>query len=190
MRKFIALIALGLSTVFGTALPAVAQDTPNAKIIVVDFARVTRESLAGLDIANQLKSNNVKINARAKILQDELRADQENLAKQQQLLTPEEQQNVPESFQNLVRDFQRKQQSAETELQEKQQGRQAALAQANAELENALRPIIRQLMTEKSANLALDKNVVFDQLDGLDVTTQVIERLNQKMPTLKMALPE
>lgn len=190
MRKFLAIFALSMSAIFGASAPAMAQAAPGAKIIVVDFARVTRESLAGLDIANQLKSNNVKIQARAKSLQDELRADQENLAKQQQLLTPEEQQNLPESFQNLVRDFQRKQQSAETELQEKQQSRQAALSQANAELENALRPIVRQLMSEKSANLALDKNVVFDQLDGLDVTTQVIERLNQKMPSLKMALPE
>ena len=75
-------------------------------------------------------------------------------------------------------------------MQEKQQGRQAAVEQANAEMENALRPIVRQIMTERGANLALDKNVVFDQLDGLDVTTQVIERLNQRMPSLKMALPE
>ena len=97
---------------------------------------------------------------------------------------------MPESFQNAVRAFQRNQQQAEAELQQKQQSRQAALTQANAELENALRPIVRQLMAEKKANLALDKNVVFDQLDGLDVTTQVIERLNQRLPSLKVALPE
>lgn len=190
MRKILLTVVLGFSAIFSSSITAQAQNTPAAKVIVVDFARVTRESLAGLDIGNQIKANNVKVQARAKELQDGLRADQENLAKQQALLTPEEQQNIPDSFQQLVREFQLKQQSAERELQEKQQGRQAAVEQANAEMENALRPIVRQLMTERGANLALDKNVVFDQLDGLDVTTQVIERLNQRMPSLKMALPE
>ena len=190
MRKILLTVALVFSAVFSSSLTAQAQNTPAAKVVVIDFARVTRESLAGLDIGNQIKANNVKVQARAKELQDDLRADQENLAKQQALLTPEEQQNIPDSFQQLVREFQIKQQNAERELQEKQQGRQAAVEQANAEMENALRPIVRQIMTERGANLALDKNVVFDQLDGLDVTTQVIERLNQRMPSLKMALPE
>ena len=79
MRKTIATLAILIGAVFA-ALPVAAQETPNAKIIVIDFARVSRESLAGLDIANQLKSNNVKLQNRATELQDQLRKEQENLA--------------------------------------------------------------------------------------------------------------
>ncbi|GAB4151651.1 MAG: OmpH family outer membrane protein [Sphingomonadales bacterium] len=175
------LVAFGLTAM--PSAPSFAQAAPNSVIIVVDFARVNRESLAGKDITNQLEAYGIKLENRAKRLSDELQTEQESIVKQRELV-------AQDVFQNMVAEFQNKRERAEAEIQEKNEQRQRALRQASAELENALRPIIRQLMQEKKANLVLDKNVVFDQLDGLDVTTQVIERLNKQLPSLKVSLPD
>ncbi|RME66576.1 MAG: OmpH family outer membrane protein [Alphaproteobacteria bacterium] len=179
------LMAAFAAFTFASIMPAAswAQQAPNSVIIVVDFARVNRESLAGKDITNQLEAHAVKLQNRAKQLSDELQKEQESIVKQRELV-------AQDVFQNMVTQFQKKRENAEGEIEEKNKQRQLALRQASAELENALRPIIRQLMQEKKANLVLDKNVVFDQLDGLDVTTQVIERLNKQLPSLKVSLPE
>lgn len=182
-RLFLTL-ALAAMAATGLATPSsFAQQAPNSVIIVVDFARVNRESLAGKDITNQLEAHAIKLQNRAKQLSDELQAEQESIVKQRELV-------AQDVFQNMVNQFQQKRERAEGEIESKNEQRQRALRQASAELENALRPIIRELMQEKKANLVLDKNVVFDQLDGLDVTTQVIERLNKQMPSLKVSLTD
>lgn len=184
VTRLLLTLALMAFAVVGLGSPSgFAQQAPNSVIIVVDFARVNRESLAGKDITNQLEAHAIKLQNRAKQLSDELQTEQESIVKQRELV-------AQDVFQNMVAEFQRKRERAEGEIQEKNEQRQRALRQASAELENALRPIIRQLMQEKKANLVLDKNVVFDQLDGLDVTTQVIERLNKQLPSLKVSLPE
>ncbi|MFZ5608896.1 MAG: OmpH family outer membrane protein [Pseudomonadota bacterium] len=186
MRKLIASFILALASAL-IALPATAQQAPPAAVVIVDFSRVVRESLAGKDANSQVSSAQYKLSAREQELKDKLQKMQENLVKQRELMTEKDE----PAFQKLVGDYQREAKQAEAELQQKAQGIRTGQMQANTELENALRPLVRQIMTERKANLVLDKNSgVFDHADGLDVTTQVIERLNQRLPSLKVALPE
>jgi hypothetical protein len=50
-----------------------------------------------------------------------------------------------------------------------------------------LGPILQQLVKERGANLVLDKQaVVFSNTSGFDITGEAINRLNQKLPSIKV----
>jgi len=56
-------------------------------------------------------------------------------------------------------------------------------------MEQALGPILQQLVKERGANLVLDKQaVVFRQCGRFDITAEAINRLNQKLPALQVNL--
>lgn len=61
--------------------------------------------------------------------------------------------------------------------------------QARSAIEQALGPILQQLIKERGANLVLDKQAVVYATDmGFDITTDAINRLNAKMSSYKVTL--
>lgn len=165
------------------SLTAAAQSVGPAVIILVDYQRVSNESDVGKDIAAQMESYRVDLENRRKSLQDELVAEGEEVEKIRNVVTPE-------NFQERVRQFQEKQQGAQRELQEATQQSRLALQQGQLEVQRALKPIVKAIMTERNATLVLDKSFVSEHVSGLDVTTEVIERLNDAMPSYEVALPK
>ena len=56
-------------------------------------------------------------------------------------------------------------------------------------MEQALGPILQEVVKERGANLVLDKQaVVFANNGAFDITREVIAKLDQKMPTYKVSL--
>jgi len=165
------------------ATAAQAQSTPSAKILVVDFNRVSRESLVGQDISDQMESNRTKLEQYARQVQQQLGTQQQELQQQRNVISQE-------AFQQRLQQFQQKAQQRQSEVQQLTKQARQAMQQANSEIRRALRPIVRDIMEERGANLVLDKAVVSQNLSGLDVTTEVIERLNQKMDSHQVDLPQ
>lgn len=174
------LTALCLAT--GAAAAAQAQ-APNAKIIVVDFDRVSRESMVGQDISAQMESNRTDLESHARRIQQQLGAEQQELQQQRSIVSDE-------AFQQRLQQFQQRAQQQQAQLQGLTQQARQAMQQANLEVQRALRPIVRQVMEEKGANVVLDKALVSQHAAGLDVTTEVIERLNQELSEYDVNLPD
>jgi outer membrane protein len=59
---------------------------------------------------------------------------------------------------------------------------------ARQQVEQALGPILQAIMTERGANLLLDRNAVVLGTVDVDVTGVAIARLNQKLPAVKVVL--
>ncbi len=175
-------VALGLVALAG---PVEAQQNavPAARIILVDFDRVSRESLVGKDIAAQMESHRVDLEKKARAIQDKLKAEEEEIAKQRNIISPE-------AFQERVRGLQQKAQQKQAELQDLQQQARRAMQQAQLEVQRVLRPIVKEVMDRHGANMVLDKALVSQHAAGLDVTTEVIEKLDQAMPSFQVQLPE
>jgi hypothetical protein len=56
-------------------------------------------------------------------------------------------------------------------------------------MEQALGPILQGIMKERGANLLLDRSAVVLGTDStIDITGVAVQRLNQKMPSLKVDL--
>jgi len=170
----LALAALALS-----ATPVLA-DPPQAKIVVLDRAAILQFSKAGQDIARQMQTYATQakndLQAQGRALQNEGRQLQQQVA----ILAPDVKQKRLEAFQA-------KERSLQGIAQRKDEQLKTGFAQARATMEQALGPILQQLVKERGANLVLDKQaVVFTNASGFDITGEAINRLNQKLPAIKV----
>jgi outer membrane protein len=182
MKKSLLTLALaGLAISVTPALITKAwADPPQPKIVVIDRAAIMQFSKVGQDIARQIQgaANQAKadLQGQGKALQAEGRALQQQVA----IL-------APDVKAKRLAAFQAKEQSLQGAAQRKDEQLKAAFAQARAAMENALGPILQQLVKERGANLVLDKQaVVFATQSGFDVTAEAINRLNQKLPAFKV----
>ena len=65
---------------------------------------------------------------------------------------------------------------------------QGGFIKARQQVEQALGPILQGIMAERGANLLLDRNSVVLGTVDVDITGLAVQRLNQKMPSLKVDL--
>jgi Skp family chaperone for outer membrane proteins len=157
-------------------------DPPQPKIVVLDRGAILQFSKVGQDIAKQMQAyaNQAKadLQGQGRALQAEGRALQQQVA----ILAPDVKQKRLDAFRA-------KEQSLQGAAQRKDEQLKAGFAQARQTMEVALGPILQQLVKERGANLVLDKQaVVFSNSPGFDITGEAINRLNQKLPSIKVNL--
>lgn len=164
---------------------APAASAQGATILVVDNARVIRDSAGGKDMS-------AKINAIGQTMQNELAgeasaldAERQSLETRTQNMTREAVAADPqlrtqaEAFAGKAQAFQVKRQRASQELS---QTEQAALNNFGV----ALDPILQQIVDERGADLLLERSVVAYASSSVDVTDLVIQRLDASVPTINV----
>jgi Skp family chaperone for outer membrane proteins len=177
----LAAFALGSST---AALAQAAAPAAATSIIVVDMDRVGSDSAAGKSGQQQLKSQLDSLQARGKSLADSLRSEEEGLLKARQANTM-----APEAFQAKVKDLQTKQNNARTELGNREQGLQRNQAYVRQQIFNAVGPIIQAVMRERGATIVLARDAALAVSPSLDVTAEVIRRLDAALPRVNATAP-
>jgi outer membrane protein len=85
-----------------------------------------------------------------------------------------------------IKAFQAKQAALQASVQTQQGLIQGGVLKARQQVEQALGPILQGIMKERGANLLLDRNAVVLGTVDVDVTAVAIQRLNQKLPTVKV----
>ena len=171
----VVLLLVGVPAAFG-------QEIPKAVIAVIDTQHIQRTSLAGRDIQVQIDALRSKFQAEMQKEEDSLRAEGEELKRQQAIL-------APEAFQAKGRAYQQKVQAAQRMAQEKRRQLELALRQAMNQLQRALVPILQEIMDKRKITLIVDKSQVVLQAPGLEITTEVIEELDRRLPSVKVELP-
>ena len=184
IKKFTTLFLSAL-VITGTLFTASAnaQAVGTAKIILVDFDRVTKESLVGKDVRAQIESRRITMEARAGELEKTL-IDERNALQAQRTII------APDAFEQKAKEFTAKQQAAQTEMTSKNQSLQRAAQQANSEIQRTLKPLVLAMMKEKGASIVLDKGLTYHSEGGMDVTTTIIERLDLALSAFKLTLPQ
>ena len=177
MTKIIAFALAGLASL---ATPVFAAPGPPTKLVVIDKVAIMQGSKVGQDVARQVQAIATQakndLTAQGQALQAEGRALQQQVA----ILAPDVKQKRLEAFQA-------KERSLQGIAQRKDEQLKTGFAQARATMEQALGPILQQLVKERGANLVLDKQaVVFANASGFDITGEAINRLNQKLPAIKV----
>lgn len=176
-------LALAASTILSLlmAAPVAIAQTAAANILVVDTMRIQDQSSAAKSMQTQMQEFEKRLQTQAKSAEEKLKAEEVALKQQQTLLAPEQFDVKRREFEARVGEEQRK-------LQQSQQDMQAAVRNAQGALFKALEPILKELMAERGANMMVDRRMVLTSSDSLDVTSTVIERLNKKLPTIKVAV--
>jgi len=177
------------SSIFGGAaflialmpLGASAAPTPPPKIVVIDRSAVMRASKVGQDIVRQ-------INAYTDQAEKDLRGQgaalqRDGAAFQQQAAI------LSNDLKNRkLKELQARRAGLQAEAQKKQSLIQGGFFKARQQVEQALGPILQGIMAERGANLLLDRNSVVLGTVDVDITGLAVQRLNQKMPPLKVEL--
>jgi outer membrane protein len=178
------------------AAPAPAQAAPppapqppapfpaGAKIAFVDFQRIAQESIDG-------QSSSAKINALVSKKQVEgaekakqLQLNQQKLAQSGAVMSEAARAQLEKDIERQTREGERFQQDAQAEINELQQ-------ELQLEFQKKILPVVQQVFQEKALHLLLSRAdagiVSYDP--GLDLTTEVVKKLDALAPSKPAAAP-
>ena len=176
-----AALAMLVISGFG-ATTAMAQSAQTAKVLVVDEREVIRNSLAGKDLNQQVQTQTAELQTERDRLQQEIRAQEAELQRQSQILSPEA---LQERGQAAAQKFA----AAQNDYEDRARRVQIGIARAERDLRSSLNPIYQELLTKYGANLILERNTIIMPGPGMNVTQEVVERLDQNLQTIKLDIP-
>lgn len=183
-------VATGLAFIASLAVagsPALAQGkaatqaAPSPKILVIDRAAILRASKVGRNIVEQ-------VNAYTKSAENDFKGESDSLRREGQQLQQQVAILAPDVKAKKIQAFEIKQQAFQKKVEERQGKIQGGVLKARQQVEAALGPILQGIMAERGANLLLDRNAVVLGTVDVDITGTAIQRLDQKMPTVKVNL--
>jgi Skp family chaperone for outer membrane proteins len=162
--------------------PPSAAAMPQPRILVIDRQAILRFSKVGQDIVRQVNSYTQTAESQFKAEQDGLQREGQALQQQVAIL-------APDVRAQKIRAFQAKEAAFRQKVEGRQSQIQGGVAQARQQVEQALGPIVQGIMLERQANLLLDRSmVVLSTVGDIDVTRIAIQRLDQKLPSVRVQL--
>lgn len=185
MRRWPIALALSLPLLAASATgiaTANADDPPAPRIAVLDVDRVRRTSQAVQSIREQL--NGYMDAYRAETLKEEqdIRAAEEEIAGKRSLLTPDE-------YATERRKLEQRLAEAQGRVQRRREALERSHGEAMQRVQEALGRIVTEVAAEKGLNLILRKEQVVFVVNSIEITDEVLRRLNQQLPSTVVAKP-
>lgn len=155
---------------------------PPAVIAVVNTQRILAQAKAAVSIRNQIEQ--MRTQAQAQITRNEegLRAEEQELARQRSVL-------APQAFQDRERAFRTRVGQMQEQVQNLQRDLENAYNNAMVEVRQAMGPIFVEVTRTRGVNLILDNNQVVFGERSLEVTDEIIQRLDAALPTVRVQTP-
>ena len=154
---------------------------PNTSIAVVDLNLILSESKAAKNATKQFeeiqKSTEDKIIASDKKMLDE----RNKLIEQQSVI-------APEAFELKAKDYEKKLQEYQADKQNKLRKLEGVLQKARNTILEKVKPILEDISKELGVTVILEKNSVLLSANNMDITDNVIKKLNKELPKIKVSL--
>jgi Skp family chaperone for outer membrane proteins len=170
MKKFIFALFATLALV---TTPAMAE-TATA---VVNVAKIMRDSKAAVSVRSQLQ-------AKQKSFQAELDTKEKALLAEDQALVKQKDSADKAGFEKKVKDFREKAAGEQRAVQTKKAALDKAFAAALESIQKNVLDVVKQVATEKKLNLVLSSTQVLYSDAALDITDEVLKRLDGKLPSV------
>ena len=177
----ISVLAVGAASAQQPAPAKPASGTPAPVILVIDRNAILRASKVGQSIVQQVNGYSQAAEKEFKGQADSLRAQEQQLQQQVAILAPDVKAKKIKAFQAQQQAFQQKVQTRQVQIQ-------GGVLQARQQVEKALGPILQGILNERHANLLFDRNAVVLGTVNVDITGVAVQRLDQKMPYVKVQL--
>jgi Skp family chaperone for outer membrane proteins len=162
-------------------VPAEAQEIAPPVIIIVDVQQILRDSLVAKNVQAEMTRRTDRYTKEVSDQENALRQTQDELERQRTVLSVD-------AFNAKMRDFQERYDALDHGVQATRQALQQAFNDAMTKVENAALQIISDIAAERKANLVVTKAAVLFTAPGLDITQEVIRRLDEKMPDVPLAV--
>ena len=161
--------------------PATANGPVTPRIIVIDRNFILQRSTAGQDMLTQAQNLSKQADTQFKTEETQLANEATQLQQQLAILSPDVRDQKEKDFTN-------KQQAFQTRVAQRQAEIQAGFNKAAHQVEVALEPILKVIMTERGANMVLDRTSVILSTVDIDVTPIAVQRLDKALPHVKVEL--
>lgn len=178
LKNKILTMSLLITGLLTAAMPASAQS------LIVDLARVEKETAASKDFALQTQELRTIMGTLNNYLERNGLLEQEayELEKKKAVIGPQK-------YEEEVAKLRQSQANAQRNLQSYQTLYNRLYQEFGAQFERARAPILREILTERKAALILPKRVILANGPGLDITTEVIERIDAALPQVNVNVP-
>jgi Skp family chaperone for outer membrane proteins len=179
-RRLGAVLGLCAALVLGAAEPVRAQDRlPPAVAAVIDYQRILRDAKAARAIRDQVET-------RRKLYQDQIAKEEQRLHELDKELAKQRSVLTPEAFAEKRRDFEGQVAEVQRMVQERRRQLDQAAATALNEVRSAMIDIIGEFADSRGFNLVLPTSGVLLFSPRIDLTEEVLARLDAKVPNIKV----
>lgn len=166
------------------AAPALAQTLSPAVVVIVDMDRIVNDSSAGKTAGGEIQTKITNLQNRANTLQTQLRTEADAIQQGQANNSLS-----GEALETRARAFGERQQQAQQELGTLENDIQRSRQYVIQQVTDAANPIITQIMRERGASIAIAEGATLQHSASLDVTNDVIARLNTSLPRVSSTAP-
>lgn len=146
---------------------------------VVNVQKIMQNSKAANDVRSQLQ-------AKQKSFQGELDAKEKSLLAEDQSLSKERSTLGKDAFDAKVKSFREKTADAQREVQTKKATLDKAFAGSLEKIQTSVTDIVKEIAAEKKLNLVVTSSQTLYADPSLDITDDVLKRLDTQLPTVKV----
>ncbi len=200
MSPFYRITLTALLGLWALTLPALAQQAQPAKgegekklqkgqivevqipVAVLDVQRILIDALAVKNIRDQITKFGTKFEQEIEKERKEIRTANQELARQRTILSPEAFAEKRRKFEQRIVEVQRLVQRRQRELDKSRN-------QAMIVVNKAYTGIVWKIANERNLAVILRKNQTAYAVTSLDITKEVLTRLDKKLPTVKVSKP-
>ena len=182
LKTLLAAAAISLGTVAVTAPVASAQGTT---VVVIDQGKIMRDSKAGKDLVTKVDGIASAMERELKPTADQLNTESKAIEAKTKNMTQEAMRadaalkTQVESYARKANDFARKRQIASQELSLTER-------KAWSDFFKALQPVLQEVVTEKNAQIMMDRSDLVYANPSTDVTALVISKRDATTPTISV----
>ena len=177
-RRVLAALAVGAA--LALSVPAAAQDNKTlARIAILDVERVLTQSEAGKNALKQITDQRKRYQDEISKAEDQLRNEERDLVQSRATL-------AAEAFDEKRRAFERKVQDTQRMVQQRSGTIDGMMRSAREQIGKAALAALQELINERGFNVVLDRKQIVATDPGLEVTDEVLARVNKRLPSIKV----
>lgn len=152
------------------------------KIAVIDINTILREGKAFQAIRDQISKYRETFQSEIQKEEEALRNANQELARQRTLLSPE-------AFAEKRQEFEKRVAEAQRLVQQRKVNLDRVQAETMGNIQNILNEIVTNMSQEMDISLILRKDQTILAVKALQITQQVLERLDAQLPTVNVPKP-
>ena len=160
-----------------------SADYPNTSIGVLDLNKVLLEAKAAKKAADE-------IDIIAKEIESELLTSDEEIVKEQNKLIEAQTIMAPEAFELKRKEYEEKVQNYNIVRQKKLLSIDNLIANSRNQILDNLKPILEAISEKKGITVLLEKGQVLLNAETMDITDEVIKKLNKELPKIDVSIEE
>ena len=181
--KVFILSALCVAALTSSAYADNPAKLPSPIIAIVDVQRILQESLAAKSVQKQLEAQRSKF-------QNEIEGEENGLRQAEQDLSAARNHLAAQDYSDREQKLHQRFSTVETHVQARRKALDQAFTDSMNLVRSALLDVVDKAAHEHGVNIVIVKQQALWADQQLDITDEVLKRLDQKLPKVDVAMPK